>query len=267
MSKRKLSLSEIREYWTSQARAHGQSPAASWSDHFAIDLEVREVLKHIRDGQLVLDAGCANGYTTVQLASQTSASFRGIDYVAEMIDEARQRLAACADRLPSSVDFAVGNVMELDEPINHYDTVISIRVIINLGNWENQLIALRECVRVLKPRGSLLLSGPTTQGWSRLNQLRNEWGLGDIPIPAFNNYLDEDRVQAALADQAELVEIANFASTYAVGTRLLKPLLAALTGDRVDVADPDMEWNRWFSQLPAWGDYGTQKLMVLRKRP
>jgi hypothetical protein len=178
LSKRKLSLSKIREYWTSQARAHGQSPAASWSDHFAIDLEVREVLKHIRDGQLVLDAGCANGYTTVKFASQTSASFRGIDY-----------------------------------------------------------------------------------------QLRNEWGLGDIPIPALNNYLDEDRVRAALADQAELVEIVNFASTYAVGTRLLKPLLAALTGDRVDVANPGMEWNRWFSQLPAWGDYGTQKLMVLRKRP
>jgi hypothetical protein len=26
-----------------------------------------------------------------------------------------------------------------------------------------------------------------------------------------------------------------------------------------------MEWNRWFAQLPAWGDYGTQKLFVFRK--
>ena len=26
-----------------------------------------------------------------------------------------------------------------------------------------------------------------------------------------------------------------------------------------------MEWNRWFAQLPAAGDYGTQKLMIFRK--
>lgn len=28
---------------------------------------------------------------------------------------------------------------------------------------------------------------------------------------------------------------------------------------------PNMEWNRWFAQLPSWGDYGTQKLFVFRK--
>jgi hypothetical protein len=32
------------------------------------------------------------------------------------------------------------------------------------------------------------------------------------------------------------------------------------------VADPEIEWNRFFSQLPEWGDYGTQKLFVFRKR-
>ena len=33
----------------------------------------------------------------------------------------------------------------------------------------------------------------------------------------------------------------------------------------IDAADPRMEWNRWFSQLPSWGDYGTQKLFVFQK--
>jgi hypothetical protein len=63
----------------------------------------------------------------------------------------------------------------------------------------------------------------------------------------------------------ELLELSNFASTYYVGTRLLKPLLALVTKASVGVADPDAEWNRWFSQLPAAGDYGTQKLFVFRK--
>jgi hypothetical protein len=62
------------------------------------------------------------------------------------------------------------------------------------------------------------------------------------------------------------MDIVNFASTYYVGTRVLKPLLNQALGSVVDVANPNMEWNRWFSQLPASGDYGTQKLFVFRKR-
>jgi len=53
---------------------------------------------------------------------------------------------------------------------------------------------------------------------------------------------------------------------YYLGTRVLKPLLAQALGATVDVANPDMEWNRWFARLPAFGDYGTQKLFVFRKR-
>ena len=64
----------------------------------------------------------------------------------------------------------------------------------------------------------------------------------------------------------ELVELVNFASTYFVGTRLLKPLLAKAIGGKMDPADPNAEWNRWCSTLPSWGDYGTQKLFVFRKR-
>jgi hypothetical protein len=81
----------------------------------------------------------------------------------------------------------------------------------------------------------------------------------------FNQYLDEDRVCSARDGKMELLEVSNFASTYYVGTRLLKPLLALVTKASVEVADPDAEWNRWFSRLPAAGDYGTQKLFVLRK--
>jgi hypothetical protein len=43
-------------------------------------------------------------------------------------------------------------------------------------------------------------------------------------------------------------------------------LLDRALGGVIDVANPNMEWNRWLSQLPAWGDYGTQKLFVFRKR-
>jgi hypothetical protein len=85
-------------------------------------------------------------------------------------------------------------------------------------------------------------------------------------MPSFNNYVDEKLMLAETAGTMDLIEIVNFASTYFVGTRILKPLLIRALNINVDVANPNMHWNRWFSELPAVGDYGTQKLFVLRKR-
>jgi hypothetical protein len=106
---------------------------------------------------------------------------------------------------------------------------------------------------------------PRCKAGERLNRLRAEWGLPDIPMPPFNEYLDQEKVIAELSGNMRLVEISNFASTYYVGTRVLKPLLRQATNAPVDVADPGSEWNRWFSALPAAGDYGTQKLFVFEK--
>ncbi len=78
--------------------------------------------------------------------------------------------------------------------------------------------------------------------------------------------MDQQKVVDALSDRLQVVEIRNFASTYYVGTRVLKPLLVKALGASIDVASPDMEWNRWFAQLPSWGDYGTQKLFVFKKK-
>jgi 2-polyprenyl-3-methyl-5-hydroxy-6-metoxy-1,4-benzoquinol methylase len=261
----RLNQSEVHEYWTRQAREHGPSPSASWSDHRVIEMEISEIAKHLTDGDKVLDVGCANGYTSLRLACVRRIQLRGLDYIPEMIQQARAQIATMQDKLAGSVEFDVGDITQLKERLHSYDKVIVVRVLINLGSWERQLLGLRECIRMLKPGGLLLLSEATLQGWRRLNALRQEWGMEDIPMPPFNQYLDEDKVIAAVRGEAKLLEISNFASTYYVGTRVLKPLLAQVTHAPVSVADPNAEWNRWFSQLPPAGDYGTQKLFVFQK--
>ena len=120
---------------------------------------------------------------------------------------------------------------------------------------------------MLSPGGTLLLSEATLEGWQKLNEFRREWQLEDIPMPAFNNYLPEKQVVDALAGELDLVEIVDFASTYYVGTRLLKPLLTRALGGDIDVASPSMHWNAWLAQFPSVGDFGTQKLFVFRKPP
>jgi len=84
-------------------------------------------------------------------------------------------------------------------------------------------------------------------------------------MPSFNEYLDEERMRAADVPNLKLETIVDFSSSYFVGTRVLKPLLIQALGAAVNVADPDMEWNRWFAQLPPLGDYGTQRLFVFTK--
>jgi ubiquinone/menaquinone biosynthesis C-methylase UbiE len=260
-----LTLDDIRSYWTTQAIKGGKGPEVSWSDRHVIDMEIKEIAAHLSDGDRVLDIGCANGYSTLIWAAQRKLSIRALDYIPEMIRQARQRLAAHPRSLESSVEFAVGDITRLNEADATYDKVVVVRVIINLGNWEHQVTAVRECARVLKPGGLLLLSEATIQGWNNLNALRQEWGLEPIGMPAFNSYLDHDQLAEAVSADLQLLGIKNFASTYFVGTRVLKPLLIQATGAPVDAANPLTEFNRFFSQLPAAGDYGTQKLLIFRK--
>lgn len=257
---------EIRTYWTEQALRYEQSSDASWSDRCVIEAEIRQILQYLHDSDEVLDAGCANGYSTLEFARRRRIRIRGRDYIPEMIDQARARLLQAREPIPGTVSFEVGDITALDEPAMAYDKVVVIRVVINLPGWDQQLQAVRECARVLKPGGLLLLSEATVQGWQKLNQFRREWHLPDIPMPPFNRYLDQEKLIAAVSPDLHLLDLVNFASTYYVGTRVLKPLLIQALGLPIDVADPRMEWNRWFAQLPAWGDYGTQKLFVFQKR-
>jgi ubiquinone/menaquinone biosynthesis C-methylase UbiE len=256
---------EIRQFWSEQARAHGESPSASWSDHRVIELEIAAIGARLRAGDRVLDAGCANGYSSARYAA-VGAQVVGVDYIPEMIENAESRRQALPQEIAEQLEFRVGDVMSLDFEDASFDAVVSTRVIINLPSWDRQLKGLREGIRVLRPGGLFLLSEATEQGWRRLNALRREWGFPDIPMPSFNLYLDQDRMLDAIAGELVIEEISDFASSYYVTTRVLKPLLAARAEVAVDVTDPDAEFNRWAALLPPAGDYGTQKLFVLRRR-
>ena len=261
----KYNMDQIRDHWTKQALEHGSSSSASWSDRRVIDLEISEIIKYIDDGDKVIDIGCANGYSTIQFACQKRIKIRGIDLIPKMIEIANLRKKQFSEKILDRAEFNTGDILSLNDNNGQYDKVIIVRVIINLNNWENQKKALRNCMKLVKTGGFLLISEATIQGWQKLNNLRGEWGLKEIPMPPFNFYLDEDKVIETVSPTMNLLELKNFASTYYVGTRVIKPLLNAALGNKIDEADSDMEWNRWFSQLPAWGDYGTQKLFVFKK--
>jgi SAM-dependent methyltransferase len=261
-----MPVEKIFEHWSSQAAEHGLDPASSWSDWRAIELEIEAISAHLGPGLHILDAGSGSGYSSARYAALDDSRIVGVDYVPQMIEHARERLAHLPSNVSDRLEFHVGDVRKLGFADQTFDRVIATRAVINLGTRSEQAKALSEFGRVLRPGGVLLLSDATIQGLGRLNALRVEWGLEPIPQPAFNLYLDEAELESTTGAELELVAVQNFASSYFVATRVLKPLLAKVAGAEVDVADPDAEFNRWAAQLPAAGDYGTQKLFIFRKR-
>ncbi len=257
---------EILEYWSQQAKREGLSPSASWSDTNVIEMGIRQILGYIENCDYVLDVGCANGYSTFKFAQQKKIRIKGVDVTPEMIALANIRLKDQKDKIKGTIEFSEGDILSLNEQSDSYDKVIVIRTIINLSNINLQKRAIKECIRVLKHSGILILSEATLQGWRKLNTFRREFGLDDIPMPPFNLYIDQEQLVDMFSSELELIEICDFASTYYVGTRVLKPLLIKAFGLNIDVANPDMELNRWFGILPPWGDYGTQKCFVFRKK-
>jgi len=258
--------SDIKKHWTNQALRHGSSHQASWSDSRAIELEKSVLLGYLQENSKILDIGCSNGHATLTYAHHKNIDITGMDYVPEMIEAARKNLAENAAYLRGEVRFETGDIRELPFADATFDTVMTTRVVINLQNWDAQIRGIVECVRVVKPGGVVLLSEATIQGLVAINRLRDELGMKPLSMPAFNLYLDSDQVASRSWGSHEPIQVVDFSSTYYLLTRVLKPVLELLPGSKVKAVDPQSEVNRLAGLLPAWGDYGVQKLFILRKK-
>ena len=94
------SLQQIRNYWIQQAEKYEQSPKASWSDHMVIEMEIREIDKHLSTGDQVLDVGCASG-----ISSDFDCNVTGIDPSFELLklNPSRNKVQAEAENIGDRV--------------------------------------------------------------------------------------------------------------------------------------------------------------------
>lgn len=104
-----------------------------------------------RPGGKVLDVGCGPGVMVEALAAQGCA-FWGVDPSARMVEEA----SAAFVSIPAT-QFTVGFAERLEHPEDSFDAVLCMGV---LERVADDVQALKEMIRVLKPGGTLILTVP-----------------------------------------------------------------------------------------------------------
>lgn len=259
-----MNKDHIREYWESQGKTHGESHWASWGDNWMIDLEIDAIGKHIKDGDAVLDIGCANGYATFRQAeSHKLKSITGIDFAANMV--AAAQTAKQKKGLGSEVTFIEGDVRSLQFPDNAFDVAYTTRVLINLPTWEQQMQGIAECIRVVKPNGTIVLSEGFWEPLMLLNAMRTLTKLPPLVEHDFNRYLKRSSLEEYLRKLKLAYQFDDFSSIYYLGSRFLRELVtdpAAYPGFSNPINKLFYEIEKQFSG----GGMGVQQAVVIKKR-
>ncbi len=120
-----------------------------------------------RTGDRILDVGCGTGYFVRMLAEIAGppGAVVGVDAAPEMIAHASSR-----SRSAANVSFEVGSAGALSFPDSSFDVVVSSLTMHHVAPAE-QLAAVQEMRRVLRPGGTLLIAefqAPTGHAWKLL---------------------------------------------------------------------------------------------------
>lgn len=244
-------MSHIKKFWDSQSHKKGHN--ASWGDNWCVQLEIDNIEKYIKAGDKVLDVGCSNGYSAIEQAKSKSIDIEGIDFSEPMIEE--------ANKLNSGIHFKVGDIKEIPYDRNTFDVTYTTRVLINLPTWEEQVMGIKECIRVTKPGGTVILSEGFYEPLQKLNALRQICNLEPLVEHDFNRYLKKSKLEKFL--EREEWECEDFSSVYYLGSRLLRELVTKIE-DYEGYSNPI---NKWFYELEnnfSGGGLGIQQAYIIK---
>jgi ubiquinone/menaquinone biosynthesis C-methylase UbiE len=251
----------ILDYWSSQAQKHGTNFSASWGDEYAIQLEIETIGKHLTEGDDVLDVGCANGYSLIKQLESNPASLTGVDFSETMIAEAEKNRSACGS--PERFTFKVGDVRKLPFKDCSFDVVYTTRTLINLPTWKEQMEGIKECIRVCRSGGHILLSEAFWEPLVSLNAIRAVINLPPLVEHDFNRYLKKPRLHQFLEGEGIDFRTIDFSAIYYLGTRFIRELIT-----NADLCGFYSPINELFFQLET--DYsaegfGIQQVCILEK--
>jgi SAM-dependent methyltransferase len=248
---------DVRAFWNQRAQL---GPEAGTRDLIAKQLEIEAIAAYVQDGMKVLDAGCGNGLTAVELCRRYRIDLTGIDNAEKMV--AAATALAAGQELRGSVRFQAGDVLHLSNLTPGFDLVYTERVLINLTDWPRQKQAIANLLELLRPGGRYVMCENSQEGLEEMNALRGRLGLEAIHPPWHNRYLRDEEIGQATFPGARLEDVSYYGATYYFLSRIVNAWLAAREGKEPEYLAPI---NQLALQLPPLGKFGQGRIWVWRK--
>ncbi len=175
-------------------------------------------------GRDVLDIACGEGYGSAALLGAGAKSLVGVDISADAVAHARQVYG---------IDARTGNAEAIPLADGSVDYVVSFETIEHVPNPE---AFLKECVRVLRPGGTLLISTPNLQRY-HLDTPHNPFHCSEMSADDFkrllSTYFADTEHFGQAAPLPRWTGIRGGGKLLRLGLRLLNPgILAPLTDDQ-----------------------------------
>jgi ubiquinone/menaquinone biosynthesis C-methylase UbiE len=252
----------ILDFWNSQATKHGTSHSASWGDNYAIDLEIENIGQFLFEGSDVLDIGCANGYSILNHLNKNPNSLTGVDFSSNMIEQANQNKPH--ETANCKISFEVGDVRRLRFEKESFDVVYTTRTLINLPNWKEQIQGIKECIRVCKTGGKIILSEAFWEPLVLLNAMRTLMSLPSLVEHDFNRYLKKTHLDEFLNAENISFEVIDFSSIYYLGSRFLRELVTQ-TNKFPGYSNPINEIFYKIEKDYSGGGFGIQQAYIITK--
>lgn len=259
-----VSVSEqIKKHFDSKA---SENRNATSPDYNLREVEISSISKYLTNGQRILDLGCGNGYSTLMYASKFSSEFLGLDYSEPMINAAKSLTKKF--KLAGNVNFKVKDVINHELPNSYYDFVITQRLLINFPSENIQKKIINNIYKTLKLGGKYLMCEGTIQGHERLNQLRLQSGLEEIPSVSTSNFwslkLDESKIHEYIKNKFTIEAIEPFGIYFFI-SRVIHPLLVKPNTPKYNAKINRIAANLESKLSNKFMDIGHQRLYVLRK--
>ncbi|OHY97125.1 hypothetical protein BJD16_01730 [Aeromonas sobria] len=272
-----MNLIQIHEHWKNWAVTYGTELRATTKTGTAKLIELAELAKTISSlkGSLpinanILEIGCGNGHNLFSLYEVfPEYKYEGVDFIDEMISSAEQlRQSKLIEK--ESINFSVGNVLNLECLSEQYDLIFTVRCLINLNTDILQMNAIANIAEKIKSGGYILMLENSTGSYSRQNYLRTLGGLEKREPAEFNHFMNEELVNNQLNSLGFFKVKSNCFST--LHDVVLYVLLPMINGGKVDYENPIVEAAAKLSSAltengdEMLGDYGQNRLYLYRKQ-
>ena len=185
-----------------------------------LQLLEREVIVDFikKSGKSILkDIGCGDGSDTVHFSKYVEQVY-AYDYSSSMIEKASSNLNSIDTVHLSKLDIINEDIDQIS------DLVITKRMLINLGSFENQKKSIVKIHNSLADGGVFIMLETSSDGLKNLNKYRKRFDLDMIPEPFHNTLFNLNELKLFLKEYFIIEDIKYF-STYFFLTRVYNFIL------------------------------------------